>query len=58
VGKKVYLFEVEAQDDKNWDLIVFSDSDWAGDVYVALLEAVKEISFIFYLLRGMGIPVK
>jgi hypothetical protein len=80
-------------DDKNWDLVVNSDSDWARDVkncisltrfiiyllgvpicwrskgqngtlssseaeYMAMSEAVKEIRFIFYLLRDVGIPVK
>ena len=79
---------------EEWDLVCYSDSDWAGDPenrisvtgfiiyllgapicwrskgqkgvtlssreaeYVAMSEAVKEIRFIFYLLKGMGVEVK
>jgi len=81
-------------DGETWDLVSYSDSDWAGDPenrvsvtgfiiyllgapicwrskgqkgvtlssskaeYVAMSEAVKEIRFIYYLLKGMGIEVK
>jgi hypothetical protein len=83
------LFEVKANlDDENRDLVVYIDSDWAGDVenwisvtrFIIYLfgvpicsrskgqkgatllsseeEYVKEICFIFHLLRDMGFPVK
>ena len=81
-------------ENKNWNLKVFCDSDWAGDPetrisvtgfivyllnvpvcwrskaqkgvtlssseaeYVAISEATKEIKFIFYLLRDIGIEVE
>jgi hypothetical protein len=77
-----------------WDLVSYSDSDWAGNSetrisvtgfiidllgapicwrskgqkgvtlssseseYVAMLEAVKEIRFIYFLSKGMGVGVK
>jgi hypothetical protein len=79
---------------EEWDLVSYSDSDWAGNPenrisvssfiiyllgvpicwrskgqkgvtlsssegeYVAMSEAVKEIRFIYFLLKGMGVDVK
>jgi hypothetical protein len=79
---------------ETWDLVLYCDSDWAGDPesrisvtgfimyllgvpicwrskaqkgvtlssseaeYVAMLESVKEIRFIYYLLRSILIEVK
>jgi hypothetical protein len=81
-------------ENKEWDLVSYSDINWAGNPetrfsvtvfiiyllgapicwrlkgqksvtlssseaeYVAMLEANKEISFIYFLLKGMGIDVK
>ena len=87
--KMNHIYEYE-----EWDLVYYSDSDWAGDPetrisitgfviyllrapicwrsrglkgvtlssseaeYVAMLETVKEIRFVYYLLKGMGVDVK
>jgi hypothetical protein len=94
-GHKGLFFEVESCfENEEWDLVSYSDSDWAGNPesrisvtgfiiyllgapicwrskgqkgvtlssseaeYVAMLEAVKEICFIYFLLKGMGVDVK
>jgi hypothetical protein len=81
-------------ENEEWDLVSYSDSDWAGNPetrisvtgfiifllgapicwrskgqkgvtlssseaeYVAISEAVKEILFIYFLLKGIGVDVK
>jgi hypothetical protein len=47
VGYKKYLFEVGAQlGCKNWDLVVYSDCDWTGDVE----SWISVTGFIIHLL--------